>query len=71
MEVTLRALGDAGLDELDSTRAYFLLISFTLGQAAYQTRGPIEGLEPLLLPSGAGRLVLLYGRPSFLSTIED
>ncbi|MBN1239516.1 MAG: TetR/AcrR family transcriptional regulator C-terminal domain-containing protein [Gammaproteobacteria bacterium] len=46
MEVTLRALGDAGLDEIDSTRTYFLLISFTLGQAAYQARGAIEGLEP-------------------------
>ncbi|TIN16541.1 MAG: hypothetical protein E5Y31_30225, partial [Mesorhizobium sp.] len=46
MEVTLRALGAGGLNELDSTRTYFLLISFTLGQAAYQTRGPVEGLEP-------------------------
>jgi TetR/AcrR family transcriptional regulator, tetracycline repressor protein len=46
MDVTLRALGAAGLDDLDSTRTYFLLISFTLAQAAYQTRGPIEGLEP-------------------------
>lgn len=46
MEVTLRALSEAGLDELDSARTFFLLISFTLGQAAYQTRGPIAGLEP-------------------------
>lgn len=46
LEVTLRALRSAGFDELDSTRTYFLLISFTLGQAAYQTRGPVEGFEP-------------------------
>jgi TetR/AcrR family transcriptional regulator, tetracycline repressor protein len=46
MEVSLRALMQAGLGELDSVRTYFLLISFTLGQAAYQTRGPITGLEP-------------------------
>jgi TetR/AcrR family transcriptional regulator, tetracycline repressor protein len=46
MEVSLRALMQAGLGELDSVRTYFLLISFTLGQAAYQTRRPITGLEP-------------------------
>jgi TetR/AcrR family tetracycline transcriptional repressor len=45
MEVTLRALKEAGLDELNSLRTYFLLISFTLGQVSYQTRGPIAGLE--------------------------
>ena len=45
MEVTLRAFRQAGLDDIDSTRTYFLLVSFTLGQAAYQTRGPIAGLE--------------------------
>jgi TetR/AcrR family transcriptional regulator, tetracycline repressor protein len=46
MEVTLRALQEAGLDDVDSIRTYFLLTSFTLGQAAYQTRGPIPDLEP-------------------------
>ena len=46
MEVTLRALQEAGLDDVDSVRTYFLLTSFTLGQAAYQTRGPIPDLEP-------------------------
>lgn len=46
MEATLRALGQAGLDQLNSVRTYFLLTTFTLGQAAYQTRGPIAGLEP-------------------------
>jgi AcrR family transcriptional regulator len=46
MEVTLRALENAGLDDLDSVRTFFLLIGFTLSQAAYQTRGPIAALEP-------------------------
>jgi AcrR family transcriptional regulator len=46
MEVTLRALGQAGLNDLDSARTYFLLIGFTLSQASYQTRGPVPDLEP-------------------------
>lgn len=46
MEVALRALRRAGLDNVDSLRSYFLLIAFTLGQAGYQTRGPFAGLEP-------------------------
>jgi hypothetical protein len=46
MEVTLRALREAGLNELDSVRTYFLLVGFTLSQAAYQTRGPVPALEP-------------------------
>jgi AcrR family transcriptional regulator len=45
MEVTLRALKQAGLDDLDSTRAYFLLVGFTLAQASYQTR-PVPALNP-------------------------
>ncbi|CAN7362325.1 TetR/AcrR family transcriptional regulator C-terminal domain-containing protein [Trinickia sp. LjRoot230] len=45
MEVTLRALHEAGLDDVDSLRTYFLLTGFTLAQAAYQTR-PIPDLEP-------------------------
>ncbi len=46
LEVTLRALRQAGLGELDSVRAYFLLVGFSLGQAAYQARGPVPGLDP-------------------------
>jgi TetR/AcrR family transcriptional regulator, tetracycline repressor protein len=45
MEVTLRALHTAGLDDVESVRTYYLLVGFTLTQAAYQTR-PIPGLEP-------------------------
>jgi len=45
MEVTLRALHEAGLDDLDSVRTYFLLTGFTLAQAAYQTR-PIPDIDP-------------------------
>jgi TetR/AcrR family tetracycline transcriptional repressor len=48
MEVTLRALHEAGLDDVDSVRTYFLLVGFTLSQAAYQTR-PIPDLELLEL----------------------
>ncbi len=46
MEVTLQALRSAGLGELDSVRAFFLLAGFTLSQAAYQARGPVPGLDP-------------------------
>lgn len=45
METTLRALHEAGLDDIDSVRTYFLLTGFTLSQAAYQTQ-PIPDLEP-------------------------
>lgn len=45
MEVTVRALHEAGLDDVDSVRTYFLLTGFTLAQAAYQTR-PLPDLEP-------------------------
>ncbi|MGR4069784.1 TetR/AcrR family transcriptional regulator [Billgrantia sp. C5P2] len=45
MEVTLRALGEAGLSDVDSARTYFLLVSFTLTQAAYQARR-VPDLEP-------------------------
>ena len=45
MEVTVRALREAGLDNLDSVRTYLLLTGFTLAQAAYQTR-PIPDLNP-------------------------
>jgi TetR/AcrR family transcriptional regulator, tetracycline repressor protein len=46
MEVTLRALDQAGLNSLDSLRTYFTLVSFTLGQASYESRGPFPDLEP-------------------------
>jgi TetR/AcrR family transcriptional regulator, tetracycline repressor protein len=46
MDVTLRALAKIGLDATDSLRAYFTLVSFTLSQASYQTRGPFPDLEP-------------------------
>lgn len=46
MEVTLRALEEAGLSSIESLRAYFILVGFTLGQASYQTRGPHPDLEP-------------------------
>lgn len=45
MEVTLRAFRQAGLDDVDGLRTYFLLTGFTLAQAAYQVR-PIPDLEP-------------------------
>ncbi len=46
MEITLSALGQAGLSELDSVRTYFTLVSFTLMQATYQSRGDYVDLEP-------------------------
>jgi TetR/AcrR family tetracycline transcriptional repressor len=46
MEITLRALGKAGFDNRDALRAYFTLVSFTLHQASYQSRGPFPDLEP-------------------------
>jgi TetR/AcrR family tetracycline transcriptional repressor len=46
MEVTLGALGQAGLEPLDGLRTYFLLVSFTLGQASYETSGPFPDLDP-------------------------
>ncbi len=46
MNVTIRALTEAGLDDLNGMRTYFLLVSFTLGQTSYQIRGPFQDLEP-------------------------
>lgn len=46
MDVTTAALKQAGHDELASLRTFFVLVGFTLSQAAYQTRGPLPGLEP-------------------------
>lgn len=45
MDVAIAALQAAGLDELDSTRSYFVLLGYTLSQAAYQARGPYPGLH--------------------------
>jgi AcrR family transcriptional regulator len=45
MEVAIAALVAAGLDEVASAQAYFVLVGFTLSQAAYQARGPIPGLH--------------------------
>jgi AcrR family transcriptional regulator len=46
MEVTIRALKEAGLDDLASMRTRFLLVGFTLSQAAYQSKGPMPSLDP-------------------------
>lgn len=46
MEVTLKALCEAGLEPTDAMRAYFTLVSFTLAQASYQTGGPFPDLDP-------------------------
>jgi TetR/AcrR family transcriptional regulator, tetracycline repressor protein len=39
MEITLRSLQAAGLGREDAVRAYFLLMTFTLGQMKYQLKG--------------------------------
>ena len=46
MEVAVAALTAAGLTPVDALRTYFALVSFTLGQASYETRGPVVALEP-------------------------
>lgn len=46
MEVTLVALRRAGFSEIDSVRTYFTLVSLTLVQTSYQSRGPYPDLEP-------------------------
>ncbi|MCR4265802.1 TetR/AcrR family transcriptional regulator [Nitratireductor sp. ZSWI3] len=46
MEVTLDALSKVGLNPTDAMRAYFTLVSFTLAQVSYQTRGPFSHLDP-------------------------
>jgi AcrR family transcriptional regulator len=45
MEVAVAALAAAGLGRVDSVRAYFVLVGFTLSQTTYQSRGPIPGLH--------------------------
>jgi TetR/AcrR family tetracycline transcriptional repressor len=46
MEGTLAALDDIGMSTEDAMRAYSLLLSFTLEQVSYQSRGPFRALEP-------------------------
>ena len=48
MDVAIPALRAAGLDELDSARAYFALLGYTLSQATYQARGPYPSLHASL-----------------------
>jgi TetR/AcrR family tetracycline transcriptional repressor len=45
MDVAMAALAAAGLDEVEGAQAYFVLVGFTLSQAAYQARGPVPGLN--------------------------
>ncbi|MHB2266772.1 TetR/AcrR family transcriptional regulator [Aliihoeflea sp. PC F10.4] len=46
MNVTLSALGQAGMNEIDALRVYFMLVHFTLGQAGYEHRAPITEMDP-------------------------
>jgi TetR/AcrR family transcriptional regulator, tetracycline repressor protein len=46
MERTLLTLTAAGASQQDATRAFYLLITFTLGQVGYQTRGWGKGVDP-------------------------
>jgi TetR/AcrR family tetracycline transcriptional repressor len=46
MEITLSALRGAGLGRADAMRAYFVLMTFTLGQVGYQIRGWARGVDP-------------------------
>jgi TetR/AcrR family tetracycline transcriptional repressor len=46
MEVTLRALREAGLGDENALRAYFALVGVTLSLASYQARGPWRDLDP-------------------------
>jgi TetR/AcrR family tetracycline transcriptional repressor len=46
MEITLTCLERAGFGDDDAMRAYSLLMSFTLGQVSYQTRGWARGVDP-------------------------
>ena len=46
MEITVAALRRTGLGPRDSLAAFFLLMNFTMGQVAYQIRGPFRGVDP-------------------------
>lgn len=59
MNVTVKALQQAGLDNTNALRCYFALVSLTLGQSAYQTFGPYPGLShenEVQSPSGSSDL---------------
>lgn len=45
MEIVLRALQTAGFTREDAVRAYFVLITFTLGQVKYQMTGWARGVD--------------------------
>src|SRR5262245_16790040 len=45
MEIVLQALETAGLNREDAVRAYFLLMTFTLGQMKYQLTGWSRALD--------------------------
>lgn len=45
MKVTLAALKEAGMNEVEGARTFFLLTGYTLSQTAYQT-SPVAGLDP-------------------------
>jgi TetR/AcrR family tetracycline transcriptional repressor len=45
MEIVLSALQSAGLTRDEATRAYFVLITFTLGQVKYQMGGWARGVD--------------------------
>jgi len=46
LEITLTVLEGAGLSPRAALRAYFLLVTFTLGQASHQIRGWGRGVDP-------------------------
>ncbi len=45
MEIVLAALSDLGMSQDDALRAYCLLTNFTLGQVAYELRGPAKSFN--------------------------
>jgi AcrR family transcriptional regulator len=46
MEVTVSALRKAGIAATDAIRAYYLLVTFTIGQVSYQIKGWGRGVDP-------------------------
>lgn len=46
MELVVRALHTAGLSPEGAARAYFVLMTFTLGQVRHQARGWSHGVDP-------------------------
>jgi TetR/AcrR family transcriptional regulator, tetracycline repressor protein len=49
MEITLSALGDAGVSAGDALKAFYTLMNFTMGQISYEVRGPFKALDPASL----------------------